>query len=127
MKELQKKHKTRRLIYSIPSLILLTFFTLMFVRGAIKMVAKERESNASLKNTKDRVVALTLREQELRKDITRLGTEEGIENEIRDRFSVIEEGEHLAVIVDDKKNATSTDTNKKPWYKKLWAAIIGDK
>ncbi len=85
---------------------------------------KTREEH--MKQTNVKVAMLALREQELKENIARLKTEEGINNEIREKFSVTQEGEYVAVIIDDKKTSSSTDSAL-PWYKRFWFAIIGDK
>src|SRR3989344_3968387 len=110
MKELQRKQRIRRALYSIPSLVVLTILAAMLLKGAVGVVARERESAARSKELESKAAALILREQELEDGIARLATEEGIEDEIRERFSVTQEGEHVAVIVDEKRAATSTDT-----------------
>lgn len=127
MRELQNKQKAKRALYSLPSIVLLLIVTIMLMKGAIGVISKERESKDHLEALDSKITALALREEDLKNDIGRLQTQEGIKDEIRDRFSVIEEGEHVAIIVDDKKTSTSTDLTDKPWYKRLWVAIIGDK
>jgi cell division protein FtsB len=127
MKELQRKQKIRRVIYSIPALIVLLILTFFLARGALRVLEKEQESRANSKDIGEKVTTLSLREQELKGDITRLKTEEGIKDEIRERFSVTQEGEYVAVIVDDKRSSSSTDLSALPWYKRFWFAIMGSK
>lgn len=88
---------------------------------------KERESSRRSRELEGQASVLTLREQELRDDITLLQTEEGIKDEIKERFSVTQEGEYLAVIVDDKRVSSSTNNSALPWYKRLLTAIMGNK
>lgn len=88
---------------------------------------KERASSERAKDLEEKASALVLREQELREGIARLKTEEGIKDEIKERFSVTQEGERVAIIVDEKRSATSTDTFMPPWYKRFWDAIMGNK
>ena len=91
------------------------------------MLNKEWESAARLKNLTEKAMVITLREQELKKDIARLQTEEGVKEEIKERFSVIQEDERVAVIVDDRGVSSSTDTSTLPWYKRFWIVIMRDK
>src|SRR3989338_6930515 len=125
MKELQRKQKIRRMIYSVPSLIVFSIIAFFLARGALRVLNKEWESAARLKNLTENAMVITLREQELKKDIARLQTEEGVKEEIKERFSVIQEGERVAVIVDDRGVSSSTDTSALPWYRRFWDAIIG--
>ena len=126
MRELQKKQKFRRVLYSIPSLIILSIATFFLVKGAINMVNKGWQSSERSKGLEEKAGNLVIREQELRENIARLQTEEGVKDEIKDKFSVTQEGEYVAVIVDNKRNSSSTDIDAEAWYKKLWIAIMGD-
>ncbi len=124
MKELQRKHRLRRFLYSAPSVILLFVLTLLVAKGAVALLQKERLSSIQAEAFKKEILALTTREQELKDSIKNLGTEEGIKEEIRKRYSVTEDGEHLAIIVEGRSAATSSDKSTRPWYKKLLAVII---
>ena len=127
MKELQRKQGIRRIVYSIPSLIILSIIAFLLTKGALGVMNKERTSSELSKDLEEKAAALVLREQELREGVRRLETEEGIKDEIREKFSVTEEGELVAVIIDDRGASSSTDSSTLPWYKKLWLAIMGDK
>jgi len=124
MRELQRKQKIRRAIYSIPFLVILFIIAFFLVKGAVKMAEKEWESSGRVKDLEGKVAALILRELELKEDIARLESEEGIKDEIRGKFNVMQEGEHIAIIVEERHSSTSTDALGMPWYKKFWNAII---
>jgi len=81
--------------------------------------ARARESR-----TKDELSALVLREERLVGEIARLNTEEGREEEMRERFGVGREGEHLIVIT--KKELENSDGSHPivPWYKMLWNRLF---
>lgn len=85
---------------------------------------KERESRERLTNLEEKAGSLVIRERELKEGIRRLQTEKGVKDEIRERFSVTQEGELVAVIVDDRRVSTSTDPSLWPWYRKFWNVII---
>lgn len=127
MRELQNRRRNRRLIYSLPSLVFLILITFVLVKGAFGVLGKGRESSEITRNLEEKAAALALREMELREDITWLETEKGIREEIRDKFSVTEEGEFVAVIVDERRATSSDELGHLPWYKRFWLAIIGDK
>ena len=88
---------------------------------------KKLESSERAKDLEGKLATLILREQELREGISRLKTEEGVKEEIKERFNVTAEGEYVAVIVDRKEVSSSTDSSALPWYKKFWIAIMGGK
>lgn len=113
------------MIYSIPVLVIFTIITFVLARGAVRIISKERESAERTKILEEKAAALVVREQELREGIESLKTEEGIKKEIKERFSVTQENEHVAVIVDDRNGAVLDDDSGSAWYKRLWAVIIG--
>ncbi|MDO8565284.1 MAG: septum formation initiator family protein [bacterium] len=124
MKELQRRQYIKRLVYSWPALVLLVLVAFFLAKGAVGMIAKERQSAGRVAELDAKATALALREQSLEAGIAKLGTEEGILEEIKDKFSVTREGEYVAIIVDEKSKDKSAE-NKEIWYKKLWNAIIG--
>ena len=89
-------------------------------------MGKERESAARTMVLEEKTATLVIREKELEEGITSIKTEEGIKNEIKEKFNVIQEGEWVAFIVDDRNVSTSTDGSRVSWYKRLWTAIIGN-
>jgi cell division protein FtsB len=126
MKELQRKQVLKRVIYSIPSIIILALVTVMLIKGAVGIVLKERESARLVKDLEVRAELLENREMELKNDINRLQTEEGIIEEIKGKFRVSEEGEYVAIIVEDRARvAVAEEEESLPWYKRFWNAIIG--
>jgi len=127
MKEFQRKKKKLSLIYSIPSLVFLSIITFFLVKGTIRVMEKEFVSRARSKDLEEKAATLTLREEEIKGNLARLRTEEGIKDEIRERFNVTQEGEHVAVLVDRRAVSTTTDNSEIPWYKRVWFAIIGGK
>lgn len=114
-------------MYSVPSLLVLTIICFFLIKGALGVMKKEWESSGRVRELGEKATALTFREQELKEDIVRLQTEEGIKDEIKKRFSVTQEGEHIAIIVDEKRSSTSTDTSQLPWFRRFWNAIIKNK
>ncbi|MEK7227501.1 MAG: hypothetical protein AAB641_01245 [Patescibacteria group bacterium] len=124
MKELERRQLARRVIYSIPSLCLLVLLTFLLARGALGIFLKERESAKRVSELETKALAREKRQEELEAFIARLKTEEGIVDEIKDKFSVVREGEHVAIIVDAREDQASTSVTKISWYKRLWTAIM---
>lgn len=124
MKELQHKERFRRVLYSIPSLIILLLVAGLLVRGAFKIMVKRAESAERLRTLEAENEVLRARESSLKADIAHLETEEGVIDEIRAKFNVAREGERLAVIVDDEAPAAtgtpSTLERGLRWLKSLW-------
>jgi cell division protein FtsB len=124
MKELQRKQRIKQLMYSVPSLCMLAVLTFFIAKGAFNIMMVERESAHRVKELEAKAATLSLREKELEEDINKLGTEEGILEEIKEKFSVTREGEYVAIIVEQQSKEDSSDKNSQVWYKRLWDAII---
>ncbi len=87
-------------------------------RAAIGAYIKERESRRLAVDSQARLVELEERERELNEHINFLKTPEGVEAELRSRYSVAKPGETVVLIVDDR-NATTTKPVKKSWWQKF--------
>jgi cell division protein FtsB len=124
MRELEKRQKLRRWLYSLPALALLLVLTLALAKGAYSLMLKERESAHDAAALREKVGILQQREHELALEINKLQTEAGIEEEIKARFNVARAGEHVAVLVDRPDSSASTTPQKQSWLKRFWDAII---
>ncbi len=124
MKELQQKQKLKRKLYSTPALIALLVITIFAIRGAYGVVVKDRESQRYVDNLKAKITLLSARESELKVQIARLGTDEGIDTLIKEKFSVSKEGEKVAVILDRDDKSTSTSQVELNWLQKLWRGFL---
>lgn len=110
-------------MYSYPVLLLLFALVIVLARGAVGIIGKQVESGEVAALEKERATALLARQEDLERKVERLKTEEGIKEEIRERFSVAAEGEHVAVIVEEKPATTTKEAAPLPWYKRFWNAI----
>jgi len=77
------------------------------IRGAWGAYFKEKESRFYRDDASTRLLTLKEREETLQKDIERLNTETGLEEEIRKRFNVTKEGEEVIVLIDTPEGGDS--------------------
>jgi len=124
MKELQRKQKIKRRIYSIPALLVLLIITILAIRAAYSVVMKDKESAQYVSELKVKMTTLTTKETQLKTEIARLGTDEGINTLIKEKFSVSEPGEHVAIIVDQPVATSSNSTGNLNWFQKLWRSFL---
>ena len=103
MNDFQRKRKIRKILYSRGVLFCLFLLLLLVSKATWSLYDKERESRKNLDRVEADLLALSLREEQLKKDITRLRTPEGIESEIREQFQVARPGESMVVLVEDTK------------------------
>ncbi len=126
MRELRQKQIIKHRLYSLPSLLIFGLITVFLISGAYRVLNKGIESKAKIDLLSEKKDNLLQRQDELKNSIQTIQTDEGIDKEIKEKFSVSKEGEKVVVIVDPKPIATSTEEKVIPWYKKLWEGIIGD-
>ncbi|MHB1330423.1 MAG: FtsB family cell division protein [Minisyncoccota bacterium] len=123
MRELEKRQKMRRRMYSTPVIIGLLVVTIFLVKGAYSLLLTERRSAEKAEILALKVSSLALREEFLKSEIARLNTEAGIEEEIKSKYNVARPGELVALIVDDTERASTTE-EEASWWKRFWDAII---
>ena len=112
-------------MYSIPSLALLALLLFLLARGAVSIIGKQLDSSDLAEAEAMKAEELLVRKAELEDKVERLKTEEGVKEEIRERFNVTAGSEHVAIIVENNQATTTGEEEKKPWYKRVWNAIMG--
>ncbi|MDB5194334.1 MAG: hypothetical protein JWN50_348 [Parcubacteria group bacterium] len=124
MRELQQKQKLKRRLYSTPALILLAFITFMFIRGTYIVFEKKVESAQYVKTLSDKEQALNKEQTDLTANIASLETESGLEKEVKAKYNVAKDGEHVVILVDQAATTTDTAPEHLPWYEKAWNVIM---
>ncbi len=121
MLDFQQKRKVRSLLYNRVTIGVLSLIVIVVLHSTWvvyrKKVESERIKQASLKN----VESLRSRSGQLQEKIDRLATKQGIEEEVRSKFSVAKDDENMVIIVQDEVSSTSLVV-KKP---SIWQKIIG--
>jgi cell division protein FtsB len=123
MREFQQKQKLRKRLYSIPSLIALSILLVLIGKGTYEIVGKVRVSREHVKNLEEKAAALSVRSQELQDDISRLETEDGVKRELKERFNVVEDGEKVVVVVDEKSSTSSAKDGSGQWFGGIWNKV----
>jgi cell division protein FtsB len=121
LEDLRAKEKFRKALYSRASFVILILITVFLVRGALGVLAKKNESKERLVRAEMDLASAIERENELNSSIERLNTKDGIEEEIRSKFSVAKPGEEIVVIVD----APNSDDGADKKDSSLWGRIKG--
>ncbi len=124
VKELRRKQEIKRWLYSYPSLVVMFIITFFVVKGAFGIMSIERENAHRVTALEQESALLVAHEGDLKAEIAKLQTDEGVVEAIKEKFSATRSGEHVAVIIDERTKATSTDKKGKIWYRKLWDAIL---
>ena len=97
--------------------IILFFFFSMF-----SFMNKMEETIRNKKTTEDKITELEKSKSKLNSDIAKLKTEEGIEDNIRNKFGLAKEGENMILIIDDKNQ---TEMSKDSESTSFWSILKG--
>ena len=123
MLDFKKKRKIKEILYSRVTIILLFFIFLFFANSTWDVYKKASLASENKKIAEKDLNALKEREKNLVNKIDRLKTDIGVEEEIREKFGFVKDGEEVVVIVDSKEEIDESsdsgfDTAKK-WWKKF--------
>ena len=117
MLEYQQKRNIRKMVYSKWMILLLLVALIFMTKSSWGAYQKSQLSKENLDRVVNEYNDLSSREQTLSTDVERLKTEKGIEEEIRGKFTVVKDGEQIAIIVDDKTaTITASTTPKESWW-----------
>ena len=107
MLEFQKKKKIKNMIYSKLALILILFILFLFVKATASFYQKEVESRNRKERAQNELLELQKRKENLENKINRLDSSVGVEEELRQRFDLVKEGEQTILLGDDKQGTSS--------------------
>jgi len=107
------------------ALVLLFCILILFGYKIIDLIQKERETAYKKNLILDKIDSLQGRESSLSLDISKLETEEGKEEVIREKYQVAKEGEKMVIIVDEENKDSSVTEEKTShgfwnWVKKIF-------
>lgn len=108
MLEFQKKKKIKNLIYSKLALVLILFILFLFVKATAAFYQKEVESRNRKERAENELLELQKRKENLEHRIKRLDSQVGVEEELRQSFDLVKEGEQT-ILIGDEKGGTSTE------------------
>jgi len=108
------------------ALVLLFCILILFGYKIIDLIQKERETAYKKNLILDKIDSLQGRESSLSLDISKLETEEGKEEVIREKYQVAKEGEKMVIIVDEENKDSSVTEEKTShgfwnWIKKIFS------
>jgi len=118
MHDFQNKRLIKRRLYSIPALIVSVFIMVVFLKGAISVWNKHKQSEQNLAALEKSLFETREREKELEYAIEDLKTEQGVEREIRKKFSVVKPGEEMVVIVESRNSKQENSNDGSSWWQK---------
>jgi len=112
------KHKNNYRFWHSPLMLLIILcFLIFFGYKIVDLILKEKETSNRRELILDRINELKDQKSNLEKDISRLDTDEGKEQIIREKYQVAREGEKVVNIIDEHQgdNVKSTKENHGFW------------
>lgn len=110
MAEYQKNKNPKNSTYSKVTIFVLSFFSIILIVGLFRIIPKERATKENTKQVLEVLGTLQNQSTSLAYQIDSLRTQDGIEEQIREKFRVVKEGEGLVVIVDEKRDKNETQS-----------------
>lgn len=120
MKRFQQKQAYKKLLYSPVVISGLLVICILVTIAAIGMYQKSREARANKLQAQTEYNALIAQEANLENGISKLETTEGIEENLREKYRVGKEGEHLVVITTDAGNKKIAEEQLAEMTKESW-------
>jgi cell division protein FtsB len=104
--QVEKPFKWTSLIFFIVALILV----ILVARGVWRVYNQSRFANDNYLSTKEQLDSLQTRQKQITDRLASLSTTRGLEEEVRNDFSVVRPGEQMILIVDSASTSSTTAT-----------------
>lgn len=115
MRNFQQKRGFREIIESWPVIIFLSLLLIFFAWGVVGFMGKMSATSINREVARNKLLEMEAKKERLTTEIAKLETEDGVEENIREKFGLGKEGEGLIVIVDDK-NTVEVKEEEKGWF-----------
>lgn len=124
MNEFRQKRDFNKKFFSPISLAVISIIAIILLISTFKIYIKSR--NVSQKNEKmaQEIADLEKRKAELEAETAKIGTESGLEEEIREKFSVKKPGEEVLTIMDKKPEGDKINGSEgRGFFGKIWEFV----
>ena len=118
MREFQGRRTLKRVLYSRLFVLLLLGLVLFLAHSVYRIWQRSRVVVADRNELAAQVAALVDRKQALERELAALQTDRGVEEAIRQKFSVVKEGEGVVTVVASTSATTTVATTS--WWQALW-------
>lgn len=121
MTEFNQKKAYKKVLYSPLVLFLLLCILLVLIKAFFGVYEKEKMSALKLSRQKAELEKALSRQKTLSDSVSYLKTDKGVEDEMRNKFRVVKDGEMVAVIIDDDSTTTTATSTQE---KGFWSGIL---
>ena len=122
MQEFIKKKKKKNIIYSWPVLVILFLILGYSIKANLNIYEKVKKSEQKKEISENQLQELKNRQVQIEKDVQRLNSNIGQEEELRNRFNLVKDQEKVFIIVDEKKDNVESfkqEENKQGFIEKI--------
>lgn len=117
MLDFEEKKYIKKLIYSRVSISIFLILLVLVMKGSWSAYKDEQFTRINKEIAERELDELKAREKLLASQINSLGTAEGRERELRNKFSVAKEGEKIIMIVDSKEDYNYNNTQENSFWR----------
>ena len=118
---LRRARIVKRILYAPITILVLAVLVVVLVRGAFRAYQSERASQAQLQNIEQSASELSARESFLKQQTERLQSPRGLEEELRNKYPVAKQGEHVVIIVEPKEGSSNNVSTSSRGF---WSTIV---
>ncbi len=116
MKSFQQKKNFGHILQSRPVLVFLIVLIVFFAWGVWGLLGKMRTAIENKKLVENKVAELQKEKDKLSIDIAKLKTDSGVEENIRQKFGLVKEGEDMIIVVDDQNKPITEEVKKNGFF-----------
>ncbi|MEK7569255.1 MAG: septum formation initiator family protein [Patescibacteria group bacterium] len=124
----QERKKLRKILYSKVSLAVLLVILFAVGQGLWRIQEKVSVARAERDLAARSFADLQSRTEELQASLARLKSDSGIEEEVRQKFTVARPGEEVVVVVDEsaKKGKNGEATEARSFWERIQSFFVGE-
>ena len=100
MREFKEKRRIRRFLFGRVTIFVLALLFLLIASATWSVFGKYKETRTNRSNAETNLLELENRASNLEEEIAELETPRGVEEQIRQNFGFVKEGERMIVIVE---------------------------
>ena len=112
-----------KIAFSWVTILSLVFVMFILTKGVFGMYQKNVRASERAQDALIELAKVEKREASLSKSLGHIKTSRGVEEELRRKFDVSREGEHLLVIV-DKEVEPEAEQEASSWFGGLWRKLV---
>jgi len=114
MREFQERRLLRKVVFSRLTCVFLAIVLIFFGYSAAKIYLRLRRAASANKLIEKQIAGFKIKKAELEANISRLESESGIEEEIRNKFPVQKPGEKAVIIIEEEIKINDIGKNGSP-------------